>query len=331
VAGRTKILVVRASRDAEGRFLLSDMLRGIDIAIRAKARVINLSLAGTSFTQSQARALAAAFFNDVLPVAAAGNHGDTGNPLEFPAALIGGARGGRGIGLSVAATMPNGQAAAFSTHNRFVSLAAPGASAGDCRFGVFSTLPLTTAVPWTTEDGCDETLTGTGGFRYAYGEGTSFSAPIVSGLAALAWQAEPRLASEQVGEVLTRSAAGRGWNERTGAGVADGMRAVEVARAYDLLAPRSRARVHRHGNRVRVRIRRSRDRTARGDELAGHVAYGLLVSRDGGSSFSVVGRRHRPFTKRVRIRGRRANVLVSSACDANGNCDVKRLGRFRRR
>ena len=182
VAGSTKILAVRASRDTEGRFFLSDMLRGIDIAIRAKARVVNLSLAGTSFSRSQARALEAAFFNDVLPVAAAGNHGDSGNPLEFPAALIGGLRGGRGIGLSVGATMPNGQAAAFSTHNRFVSLAAPGASAGDCRFGVFSTLPATTtAVPWTTEDGCDATLAGIGGAHYAYGEGTSFAAPIVVG------------------------------------------------------------------------------------------------------------------------------------------------------
>ena len=331
VAGSTKILAVRASRDTEGRFFLSDMLRGIDIAIRAKARVVNLSLAGTSFSRSQARALEAAFFNDVLPVAAAGNHGDSGNPLEFPAALIGGLRGGRGIGLSVGATMPNGQAATFSTHNRFVSMAAPGASAGDCRFGVFSTLPATTAVPWTTEDGCDATLTGIGGAHYAYGEGTSFAAPIVAGLAALAWQAKPGLASEQVGDVLTRAAAGRGWNERTGAGVADGMRAVEMARVYDVLAPRARARVHRHGNRVRVRVRRSPDRTGRGDELAGHVTYGLLVSRDGGNAFSVLAsRRHRPFTKNVRIRGRRANVLVSTACDANGNCGVRRLGPFRR-
>jgi subtilisin family serine protease len=332
VAGRTKILALRASRDNEGRFFLSDMLAGIDIAIRLRARVVNMSLAGTSFTQSQARALGAAFFNDVLPVAAAGNHGDSGNPLEFPAALIGGLRGGRGIGLSVGATMPNGEAAAFSTHNRFVSLAAPGASAGDCRFGVFSTLPATTATPWTTEDGCDETITGINGLRYAYGEGTSFAAPIVSGLAALAWQAEPRLASEQVGEVLTRSAVGRGWNERTGAGVADGMAAVELARVYDVLAPRSRARVHRHGNRVRVRVRRTRDRTARGDDLAGHVRFGLLVSRDGGRNFRILAsRRTRAFTKDVRIRGRRFNVLASTACDANGNCGVRRLGRFRRR
>jgi hypothetical protein len=212
-----------------------------------------------------------------------------------------------------------------------VSLAAPGAGAGDCRFGVFSTLPATTSVPWTTDEGCDETLTGIGGARYAYGEGTSFAAPIVSGLAALAWQAEPGLASEQVGEVLTRAAAGTGWNDRTGAGVADGMRAVQVARVYDILPPRARARVHRQGNRMRVRIRRSPDRTAPGDELAGHVRYGLLVSRDGGNSFNLLAsRRPRPFGKVVRIRGRRANVVVTTACDANGNCGVKRLGRFRR-
>ncbi len=321
VAGRTKILAVRASRDTEGRFFLSDMLAGIDIAIRGRARIVNMSLAGTSFTQSQARALELAFLNDVLPVAAAGNHGDTGNPLEFPAALVGGLRGGRGIGLSVGATMPNGAAASFSTHNKFVSLAAPGASAGDCRFGVFSTLPATTSTPWTTPDGCDETITGIGGSRYAYGEGTSFAAPIVSGLAALAWQAQPRLASEQVGEVLTRSAAGSGWNQFTGAGVADGMRAVEIARVYDVVPPRARARVHRHGNRVRVHVSRTRDRTARGHELAGHAQFGLLVSRDGGRSFNILAsRRSRAFNKDVRIRGRRANVLVSTACDANGNC-----------
>jgi subtilisin family serine protease len=335
VAGTTKVFAVRATRDPGGGFSLSDLVRGIEYSIHRGARVINLSIAGANFTSLQLQALdaamEAAFFNDVLPVAAAGNHGNAGNPLEVPAALIGGVRGGRGIGLSVAATRPSGHAAGFSTYNRFVSLAAPGAGDGDCRYGVFSTIPAALAPTWS-QGGCDEVLTGVDGPRYAYSEGTSFAAPIVSGLAALAWQAERRLASEQVADVMTRSAAGSGWNAHTGAGVADGMRAVEVARVYDVLAPRARARARRHGNRLRVRVRRSRDRADAGDRLAGHVRYALLVSRDGGRSFRILAsRRRHPFTKRVRIRGRRRNVIVSTACDRNGNCGVKRLGPFRRR
>jgi subtilisin family serine protease len=335
VAGTTKVFAVRATRDPGGGFSLSDLVRGIEYSIHRGARVINLSIAGANFTSLQLQALdaamEAAFFNDVLPVAAAGNHGNAGNPLEVPAALIGGVRGGRGIGLSVAATRPSGHAAGFSTYNRFVSLAAPGAGDGDCRYGVFSTIPAALAPTWS-QGGCDEVLTGVDGPRYAYSEGTSFAAPIVSGLAALAWQAERRLASEQVADVMTRSAAGSGWNAHTGAGVADGMRAVEVARVYDVLAPRARARAHRHGNRLRVRVRRSRDRADPAERLDGHVRYALLVSRNGGRSFRILAsRRRHPFTKRVRIRGRRRNVIVSTACDRNGNCGVKRLGPFRRR
>jgi subtilisin family serine protease len=328
VAGTTKVLALRASRSEE--FRLSNLIRGIEISIRRGADVINMSVASQSFTVSQARALEAAFFNDVLPVAAAGNNAQNGNPLEFPAAAIGGRRGGQGIGLSVAATRPDGSVAAFSDHNPFVSLAAPGASQEFCDFGVFSTLPASTTPPWN-EGGCPRLFTGVAGDHYGYGEGTSFAAPIVSGLAALAWQAERRLASEQVADVMNRSAAGTGWNQFTGAGVADGKRAVEVARIYDVVSPRARARARRHGNRVHVTVRRSRDRTDAGDERAGKVTYGLVVSRDGGNSFRVlVSPRRRPFSKDVRIRGRRRNVVISTACDKNGNCGVKRLGRFLR-
>jgi subtilisin family serine protease len=329
VAGATKVIAVRASVD--GRFALSDLIAGIEYSIRRGADVLNMSLAGRGFTMSQARALHAAFFNDVLPVAASGNHGDTGNPLEFPAALIGGRRGARGIGLSVAATKPDGGVAAFSNHNSFVSLAAPGASETFCNFGVFSTLPATTTPPWN-EGGCPEVFTGSLGDHYAYGEGTSFAAPIVSGIAALAWQAEPRLASEQVADVLVRSANGGRWNEFTGAGIVDGMRGVEVARAYDITGPRARGSAHRRGNRVRVKVARTKDRTRPGDELAGGVNYGLLVSRDGGDNFKVVAnRRKRPFTRSFALRGPKRNVFVTAACDRNGNCGVKRLGRFKRR
>jgi hypothetical protein len=31
------------------------------------------------------------------------------------------------------------------------------------------------------------------------------------------------------------------------------------------------------------------------------------------------------------VKGRRTNLIIATACDGNGNCGVRRLGRFRRR
>jgi hypothetical protein len=132
--------------------------------------------------------------------------------------------------------------------------------------------------------------------------------------------------------VLVRSArqtVGTGWNEFTGSGVVDGRAATALARAYDVTSPRVRASARRRGNRVAVRVRGSADRTDPGRELAGRVSYSLFVSRDGGRRFrpAAEGRR-RPFRRTVRVRGRLANVVVAAACDGNGNCSLKRLGRF---
>ncbi|HEV7846758.1 MAG TPA: S8 family serine peptidase [Thermoleophilaceae bacterium] len=334
VAGTTKVIAVRAS--TTGNFDLSDLIRGIEFSIRAGADVINMSFAGDSFDPygalALARALSLAFNNNVLSVAAAGNNAELGNPIEVPAAFLGGYRGGGGIGLSVGAAKPDGSPASFSDHNNYVSLAGPGASPDDdCRHGVFSTITATTNPPWQ-EDGCPNLFTGLGGAHYAYAEGTSFASPIVAGLATLVWQAERRLAPEQVADVLIRSADGRGWNEFTGAGMVDGEAGVRLARVYDVRAPRAHARARRSGNRVRVTVARSTDRTFAGDEFAGHVTYWLRVTRNGGRTYKLLARaRRRPFSKSVPILGTRANQLVVSACDRNANCGVKRVGRFRRR
>jgi hypothetical protein len=137
-----------------------------------------------------------------------------------------------------------------------------------------------------------------------------------------------------VAEVLDRSARqtlGRGWNEFTGAGVVDGKAATDLARAYDVTSPRATGRAHRSGGSVTVRLRKVKDRSESGRELAGHVTYGLLVSRDGGRSYPLmISGRRRPFRKAVRLKGSKLNVFVATACDGNGNCGVKRLGRFKR-
>jgi subtilisin family serine protease len=336
VAGRTRVLPIRASED--GTFSLGALVSGLVAALNSGADIVNLSLAGGGFSATQARAFELAFIANVLPVAASGNNGDRGNPVEFPAAQIGGDRGRVGIGLSVGAVTPTGAPAFFSTHNRFVSLAAPGAAEdpSDPAHGVFSTIPDGPGTLWDDPENPSATFNRGRDGRYAYAEGTSFAAPIASGIAALAWQVEPRLNSDQVADVLQRGARqtfrAPGWNEFTGWGVVDGAGAVREARVYDVTPPKPRARARRRGPaRASIRLLRTRDRTRSGDHKAGHVRYALLVSRDGGRTYRFVVRpRRRPFRKTVRLKGRRRNVLSAVFCDRNFNCASKRF-RFRRR
>ena len=81
VAGNTRVMAVRASRD--GFFEASDLIGGIAFAIRNRADVLNMSLAGRGISLSQARALRAAFYNDVLPVAASGNRASWATRSSF--------------------------------------------------------------------------------------------------------------------------------------------------------------------------------------------------------------------------------------------------------
>jgi subtilisin family serine protease len=71
---------------------------------------------------------------------------------------------------------------------------------------------------------------------YAYGSGTSYSAPQVSGAAALVWAAKPSLTADGVVEILEQTATGGGtWNAGTGYGVLDA--ASAVAWALGVTAP----------------------------------------------------------------------------------------------
>jgi serine protease len=59
---------------------------------------------------------------------------------------------------------------------------------------------------------------------YGFLDGTSFSAPLVSGAAAAVWTLRPTLTNTQLFEVMRRSAhqvSGRGWNRNTGYGILD--------------------------------------------------------------------------------------------------------------
>ena len=106
-----------------------------------------------------------------LVVAASGNDGDRGNPLDYPASLP--------HVLTVGASDRTNGIAFFSSRSRFVDLVAPGVG-----------LPIATAVGKGWQDG----------------DGTSFAAPLVSGASAWVWTVRPELDATQLFEVMRQSA-----------------------------------------------------------------------------------------------------------------------------
>lgn len=133
--------------DENGFGSWSDIAAGIEWAANQGYDVINLSLGGSTFSQTLADACNYAYNEGVLPVAAAGN--GYGASVEYPAAYA--------PVLAVSATTESDSLASFSNLGPNVELAAPGAN-------VYSTVP----------DG-----------EYGHRNGTSMACPHVAGVAGI--------------------------------------------------------------------------------------------------------------------------------------------------
>ena len=248
----------------------------IEASVRRGARIINMSLAGPSFSVSQLRALQ----TRLLQRRASGGRVRQQRAERKPARVPrrGARRRARPARDRPVGDRHRGRVGAGRASRPTTTTSAsprpeparPVASSACSR----SSRP-TGASDWDDPSSCS-LLFSQGGVRFAYGEGTSFAAPLVSGIAALVWEVQPRLSSEQVAHVLTRSArqtVGRGWNERTGAGVVDGGAATALARIYDVTPPPRRGSARRRdGTHVAVRMGRARDRT-RAEPRAGRAPH----------------------------------------------------------
>jgi subtilisin family serine protease len=215
--GDAQLLCVQVAHP-DGSISDVDEAAGIVYAVKHGAKIINLSLGGLEPSALETRAVRYAQRHGVLIVAAAGNEFQDGNPLEYPAALLQpkGSDGRGGSGLSVGASTQKGERAYFSNAGSYISLAAP----GDTVFADLSGY----------SDWSRAALPGSSAGIYGFSSGTSFSAPEVSGAAALVWAANPALAARQVATVLKRTASGHGmWNPGLGFGVLDAAAAVELA------------------------------------------------------------------------------------------------------
>ena len=165
---------------------------GIVWAADHGARVINMSLGGTTASTTLESAVNYAWGKGAVVVAAAGNDASTTPP--YPAAYSN--------AIAVAATNADDTLASFSNRGDWVDISAPGVS-------IYSTVP-TGSCP----------LCASSGYRYA--SGTSMASPFVAGLAALvitrvtdangsgAVNDEVRACIEASADVLTATGAGSG-------------------------------------------------------------------------------------------------------------------------
>ena len=210
-----------------------DILSDESIAIAATklvslgVRIINISAGGRRASSPLLQdAVQKAITAGVLVVGSAGNDGL--DVVSYPASNLQPPGGGLSYGLAVGATNFDGTRAAFSNQGTHLSLVAPGNYLGGC-YGVLLALsPI--AHDW--DGSCYPTFPGDGGARYTYAAGTSFSAPEVSGAAALVWAAAPLLKNFEVAEILKRSAhhpSSGTWNTSLGWGVLDVAAALEDA------------------------------------------------------------------------------------------------------
>ncbi len=185
----------------------NEIVQGLLAAAANGPGVVNLSLGANRNDPAIEQAVYTAISKGTLVVAASGNEGDTGNPLDYPASIP--------HVLTAAATNASNAVAPFSSRSRFVDLAAPGVN-------------MTVARAINEQTGAvDET--------WAFGEsGTSFASPLVSGAAAWVWTVRPDLDATQLFEVMRRSATDIGVPGRDDA---SGFGLLNVPAALSLAAP----------------------------------------------------------------------------------------------
>ncbi|WP_461110400.1 type VII secretion-associated serine protease mycosin [Streptomyces calidiresistens] len=178
----------------------STVAEGIRWAVDNGADVINLSLGDDSPTAhpdpEEDAAIRYALANGVVVVASAGNGGEDGDPISYPA-------GYPGV-IAVTAVDRTGARAPFSTRRWYATLGAPGK---------------------------DVVIAAPGG-QYMHGWGTSAAAAFVSGAVALVRAAHPELDPAAVRRLLVETAgggAGTGRDDDLGAGIVDPAAAIAAA------------------------------------------------------------------------------------------------------
>jgi len=239
-----------------GRGRASGIAEAVFYAVRHGARIINLSLGGRQLSRTEQQAVEYAHRKGLLVVVAAGNLG--ADTVDY------GPAGARGA-FTVAATGLDDRPAGFSNFGQAVKLAAPGVDVLSLRARRTDFVLVTGVAGYRAGD----SFVGPQA-RYYRASGTSFAAPLVAGVASLILSRSPGLTGTQVERMLMMSADDvevPGWDQLTGAGRLNALRALAAAPDRYLLAKVRAIRPTREGGRTVIQVHG----TAEGNDLASYT------------------------------------------------------------
>ena len=273
-----RIMVVKGL-NAFGNTRASYMAEGIVYAADNGAKIINVSIGGKGLTTIQTEAVKYAASKGALIVVAAGNDG-----VELKNYGI----TGMDEVITVGATGHNGLRAPFSNWGQAVDIVAPGLDILSLRARYTDTLrdiPGATYKAGGAYVGKDK--------RYYVAGGTSFSAPLVAGIASLVWAKNPNLTAAEVKRILLNSARDigePGQDQFSGYGMVDARAALQTDKNFFIDAAISGVKVINGPSGPTLEV----DGSANADALAeAHLEIG---AGEEPSSFTAVGT---PLTKGV--------------------------------
>jgi subtilisin family serine protease len=236
-----RLMVVKAINNF-GHTRASYLAQAIAYAVDNGARVINLSVGGKQVTKVEQAAIDYAYAKGVTVVMAAGNEG-----VELSNYGVAGSE----KVLTVGATGFDDQRVVFSNWGN-VSVAAPGLDVLSLRARRTDVMLGMEGVKYTARAayvGADK--------RHYRASGTSFSAPLVSGLISLMLGNDPNLTNRQIMTIVkstARDVGTPGVDQYTGYGVVDANAALKAPRDYILLAGINRVEVVQTGGKQVVRV-----------------------------------------------------------------------------
>src|SRR5262249_45193344 len=145
------------------------------------AKVINLSLGGSSPSVTEQDAINYAVGKGVFVSIAAGNEHETGNPTEYPAGYAPGINGA----MAVAATNRSGNRAYYSNTGSYIEIAAPGGDSHDSDASGSGFIWQSTIRPSVSDPALNVIFPRFDSYAEVGYSGTSMATPHVCGLAAL--------------------------------------------------------------------------------------------------------------------------------------------------